>query len=104
MFWFVQIITCKLQNLKTPKEINEDPDILPGEVTAERLAKKMAKPVLTCKKKKEAVQQEESSQTNETDSEPKTADEAGKLLLTVVNIPSINFFFIYSIVQTKCLY
>lgn len=72
----------------------------------------MAKPVLTCKKKKEAVQQEESSQTNETDSEPKTADEAGNkalpltndyVLLTVVNIPSINFFFIYSIVQTKCL-
>lgn len=52
-----------LQNLKTPKDIYENVDLLPGEVTAEKLAQKLAKPVLKCKKKKEQEQQEDTTQT-----------------------------------------
>ncbi|XP_052810541.1 caldesmon-like [Mya arenaria] len=57
-------------NQKTPKEINENPDLLPGEKTAEKLQKKLAKPVLTCQRKKQAqTQEEDATQTAEGDDE-----------------------------------
>lgn len=46
----------------TPKEIYENPDLLPGEKTAAKLQEKLKKPVVTTKKKKQ-TQQEEGSQT-----------------------------------------
>jgi len=59
-----------LQNLKTPKEIYENPDILPGEATVEKLNNKLSKPVLISKKKKEVVQ-EETTQTTEGETDTK---------------------------------
>lgn len=47
-------------------EINEDPSVLPGEVTAEKLSQKLAKPVLTCKRKKQTDQQAETSEMTDT--------------------------------------
>lgn len=65
-------------NGKAPKEIFENPDLLPGEKTAEKLKEKLSKPVLTTKKKKQPVTQQEGSQQEESSQtivETETKDE-----------------------------
>ncbi|XP_045170494.2 uncharacterized protein LOC123532938 [Mercenaria mercenaria] len=49
-------------NGKEPKEIYENPDILPGERVVEKVKEKLKKPVLTSKRKKQEVTQQEATQ------------------------------------------
>ena len=54
--------SCKIlltfQNKRTPSEIYENPEILPGEITNEKLNILLSKPPVTNKKKKQATQTE----------------------------------------------